>query len=66
MWNKSLEKVFPSRDNCISIGSIKLSPLRREYIWSAVNVLKNSPEILPIIKRDFFELNVLQSDQQIW
>ena len=63
MPNKSWEKVFRFRDNCISIGSVKLSLLRGEYFLWAVNVLKNSPEILPITKRNFFELNVLQRDQ---
>ena len=41
MAHKSWEKVFPFRDNCISIGSIKLSLLRREHLWLAVNVSKN-------------------------
>ena len=42
--NKS-EKVFPFRDNCIWIGCVKLSLLRRECCWPVVNVLKNSPKI---------------------
>ena len=56
-------KVFPLRDNCIWVGCLKLSLLRREYLWPALNPLKNSPEILSIIKRDLFELNFLPSDQ---
>ena len=63
---KKPEKFFPFRGKCILIGYLKLSLLRREYFWSEVNVLKNSPEICPIIKRDFFELNCLDSDQQVW
>ena len=63
MPKKNWEKVFPFRDNCISLGSFKLSLLRREYFWPAVNVLKKRPEILAITKRDFFEFNFLQSDQ---
>ena len=63
---KNWDKVFPFRDNYISIGYVKLSLLRRRYFWSAVNVLKNSPEILLIIKIRFFELNFLHSVQQIW
>ena len=63
MRKKGLQKVFPFRENCISIGCVKLSLLRSQYFWSAVNVLKNSPEILPIIKRDFFDINSLHSDQ---
>ena len=63
MPKKNWEKVFPFRDNCISLGSFKLSLLRREYFCPAVNVLKKRPEILAITKRDFFEFNFLQSDQ---
>ena len=66
MSKKSWEKVFPFKDNCISIGYLKLSLLRRKYFWSAVNVLKNCPEILHITKRNLFEFNWLQSDQLIW
>ena len=65
MPKKSWHKIFYFRDKCISIGYIKLSLLRREYFWSVVNVVKNSPEILPVIKRDFFQLNCVHSDQQI-
>ena len=60
---KNWKKVFSFRDNCIWVGWVKLSLLRREYFWPAVNVLKNSPEILPITKREFFEVNCLHSDQ---
>ena len=60
--NKS-EIFFSFTDNCIWIDCVKLSLLRRECCWPAVNVLKNSPKILPITKRDFFELNFLHSDQ---
>ena len=59
-------KVFPFRDNGISIDCVKLSLLRREYLWPAVTVLKNSRKILPIAKRDFFELYCFHSDQYIW
>ena len=37
---KNGEEVFPFRDNCIWIGCIKLSLLRREYLWPAFNLLK--------------------------
>ena len=40
--------------------------LRREYLSSEVNGLTNSPEILHITNRDFFQLNCLHSDQLIW
>ena len=61
---KSGKKIF-FWDDCIWICCVKLSLLRREYLWQAVNVLKNSPTILPITKRDFFELNFLHSDEWI-
>ena len=63
MQKKNGEKGFPFRDNCIWVLSVKLSQLRTEYLWPAVNVLKKSPEILPITKRDFFEINSLHSEQ---
>ena len=45
MLKKSWEKVFRFRDNCTPFAYIKFSIFRREYTWSAVEVLKNSPEI---------------------
>ena len=45
------------------MGRVNLFLLRREYFWQAVNVLKNIPKILPITKRDFFELNCFHIDQ---
>ena len=44
----------------------KLPLLRREYLWSAVNESKNSPKILHITQRDFFNRNYLKRDQEIW
>ena len=46
MQKKSWEKVFHLREIYISIGYGKLSLLTKEYSWPAINVLKNSPEIL--------------------
>ena len=34
--------------------------LPREYVYSAVNVLTNSPNILDLTKADFFQLNLSQ------
>ena len=48
------KKSFFFRDDCIWICCIKLSLLKREDFWATVNVLKNSPKILPITKTDFF------------
>ena len=57
------EKVFCFQDNSIWIGLINLSLLRREYLSSAVNVLRNSLKILHSTKIDFFQLNYVHSDQ---
>ena len=32
--------------------------MQREYVYSAVNLLKNSPNILDMTKADFFQLNL--------
>ena len=45
------QKVFRVIVNYISIGCIKMSLLRREYLSSAVNVLTNISKILHITKR---------------
>ena len=42
---KSWEKVFCFSDNCIWIGKVKLSLLRRGYFSSIANVLTSSPKI---------------------
>ena len=57
------EDVFCFCDNSIWVGCLKLSLLRREYLWSALNVLRNTVQNLPITKRYFFQLNCLHSDQ---
>ena len=54
---KFLQKVFAFWDNCIWIGCGKFSLLWREFFSSAVNVLRNSSEILDLIKREVFQLN---------
>ena len=53
-------------DNCIWISIVKLSLLRTGYFSSAANVLRSSPKIWHVNKRDFFELNFLASHQQLW
>ena len=60
---KNLRKTFSFSDKSIWIGSAKLSLLRRGYLSSADNVLRNTLKILHIPKRDFFQLNFLLSDQ---
>ena len=63
-WKKNSEKVFCFWDNSIWIGCIKLSVLRREYLPSELNLLKNSLKILHITNRDLF-VSQLHSDWSI-
>ena len=60
---KHSENTFPFLDNYLWKCCNKLPLLRREYLWSEVSGLNNSPKILHIIKRDFFNLNCPHSDQ---
>ena len=60
---KIKEKVFRFSRNCIWIGCLKLSLLRREYFSSVVIVLTESLKILHITKRDFFQRSYFRSDQ---
>ena len=60
---KNSENIFRFLDNCLWKCCNKLPLLRREYLWSEVSGLNNSPKILHIIKRDFFNLNCSHSDQ---
>ena len=50
----------------IWIDCVKLALLRTEYLSSAVILLKNSPKILHITRRDSLKLNFLYSDQLRW
>ena len=34
--------------------------MRREYLYSTVNVLTDSPNILDMTKEDFYQLNLFQ------
>ena len=61
-----MRKSFCLRDNCISIGIVKLSLLRTGYFSSAANVLTSSPKIWHVNKRDFFQLHWFGSDEWIW
>ena len=60
---KKMRKSFLFGDNCVRIGCVKISLLRREYLSSAVNVLTNSYNALRLTKTDFFRLNYLPNDQ---
>ena len=60
---KKIRKSFFFGDNCVRIGSVKLSLLRREYLSSAVNVLTKCYKALRLTKNYFFRLNYLPNDQ---
>ena len=47
-------------DSCIWIGFNNLPVLRREYLSSAVNVVRNSRKNLRITKSSVFQLSFLQ------
>ena len=63
---KIRQMLFCFWNTCIWRSCNKLSLLRRQYLSSEVNVLTNSPKILHITKRHFFQLDCLISDQEIW
>ena len=61
---KKVRKIFSvSEINACENFAINCFYFRKEYLSSAVNGLTNSPKILHIIKREFFQLNFLQRDQ---
>ena len=63
---KNWEKVFSFWYNCIWIGIVKLSLLRRGYFSLRANVLTSSPKIEHVNKRYFFKLTRLGKYQWIW
>ena len=63
---KNWEKVFCFPDKFFWIACIELSLLRRECLSSAINVLIKSLKAFYVTARDFFQLNYLHNDQQIW
>ena len=64
-WSNNSEKVFCFRENCISIGIVKLSLLRTGYFSLVGNLLTSRPKIWHVNKRKVFQLNWLGSDQWI-
>ena len=66
MEQKIQKKFFFFWYNCIWIGIVKLSLLRRGYFSSAANVLTRSTKILYVNNRYFFLVNWVGSDQWIW
>ena len=61
---KNWERVFRFLDNCIWIGWSTFLLLRRQCLSSAVNMLRNSPTIAHIIKRDIFQLCFNQNEEK--
>ena len=57
---KNLEKVFSFKDNGVGTCCVKVCILWPEYLYSAVNVLANSANILDLTKADIFQLNLSQ------
>ena len=54
---KFWEYIFCFSHNSVSTCCGNFSYLWRKYMWSAVNVLPNSPKIWHITKRGVFQLN---------
>ena len=54
------EKVFCFKDNGVWTCCVKVFISRQEYVYSPVNVLTNSPNILDLTKAVFFQLNLSQ------
>ena len=52
--------MFFFKDNGVGTCCVKVCILRREYVYSAVNLLTNSPNILDLTKADFFQLHLSQ------
>ena len=57
------ENLFCFADYRVWFGCLKLSLLRRDYLWSAVNMLKNILKTLHVTKRAFFQLSCFHNDQ---
>ena len=64
--HKNGGKVFWFSHICIWIVCIELSLLRRVYLSSAVNMLAKSLKTFHVTRSNFFQLNYLHNDQQIW
>ena len=56
---KNSEKMFCFLDKCLWIVCIHLSLLIREYIWSAVNVLRKVLKNFHVSNSDFFNSSFL-------
>ena len=63
---KNSEKAICFSDNCIWIGFVYLSLLRRAYLSATFNALIKCTKVLRIAMKAFFQLICLHSDQYIW
>ena len=61
-----MQTFFCFWDNWIGTGILKFSLLRTGYFSSVANMLRSSPKIWHVNKRDFLQLNFLASDRWIW
>ena len=59
------QKVFHFLDNCVRIGSQKLSVLWLEYLLSVINGSTNSLKISDQTKTDVFQLSLPQNEEKI-
>ena len=57
---KNPEKFFCFKENDVWTYCVKVFILRPEYMYSAGNVLTNSPNIIDLTKADCFQLNLSQ------
>ena len=63
---KNSEKVDCFSDNCIWIGSCRLSQPWIGQFPSDVNVLTDNPNISPETRGDIFQINFPQNDEETW
>ena len=63
---KNWEKVLRFLQNCIWIGSCKLSQSSTGYLPSAVYVLTNTPKISRRTSGNIFQMNFPQNDGKTW
>ena len=58
LQKKVHKKLFGFEDNCVLTCCSNYSLLSREYMWAAVNVLKDGPNIWDPARRHDTELNL--------
>ena len=64
--SKNSEINFCLLYHCIWSDCGNFSLVQREYLWSAVNMLRNSPKISDVTKRVMFQLYLPQNDKKTW